>query len=151
MTVQALAAYEVRAFNTAAASENKIHDDEVARRFGFSGALVPGVAVFAYMAHMPVAHWGRAWLERGEAECRFRKPVYDGALTRVTAAEEDGGLTVDVKSGGVHCATGRATMPAQRRAPPAVESLPAGVPPAERPKASETSLAPGLALGIVPM
>ncbi len=27
------------AFNTAAASENRIHDDETARRFGFTGAL----------------------------------------------------------------------------------------------------------------
>lgn len=151
MTVQALAAYEVRAFNTAAASENKIHDDTIARRFGFGGALVPGVVVFAYMAHMPVAQWGRAWLEHGEAECRFRKPVYDGALTRMTAAEEDGGLTLDVESGGIHCATGRATLPARQRQAPPIDSLPTGVPPAERPKASEASLAPGLALGIAPM
>jgi hypothetical protein len=35
--------HSVRAFNLAAASENKIHDDTVARRFGFRGALVPGV------------------------------------------------------------------------------------------------------------
>jgi len=151
MTIQALAAYEVRAFNTAAASENKIHDDSVARRFGFEGALVPGVVVFAYMAHMPVAHWGRPWLERGEAECRFRKPVYDGALTQVTAVEEDGGLALNVESGGVHCATGRATMRAQRLPAPAIHSLPEAIPPAERPKASETSLAAGRALGIVPM
>ena len=79
-------AYEVRAFNTAAASENKIHDDAVARRFGFHGALVPGVEVYAYMAHVPVARWGRAWLEGGAAECRFLKPVYDGAVARVTLA-----------------------------------------------------------------
>ena len=64
------AAYDVRAFNQAAASENKIHDDTVAQRFGFRGALVPGVTVFAYMAHQPVARWGRAWLERGAADCR---------------------------------------------------------------------------------
>ena len=151
MTIQALTAYEVRAFNTAAASENKIHDDSIARRFGFEGALVPGVAVFAYMAHMPVAHWGRAWLERGEAECRFLKPVYDGALVQVTAIEQNEGLTLGVESGGARCATGRATMPTQRRLAPAINSLPAAVPPAERPKASEASLAPGRALGIAPM
>ncbi|MDQ1672325.1 MAG: hypothetical protein QOC98_887, partial [Frankiaceae bacterium] len=28
-------------------AENKIHEDDVARRFGFSGALVPGVELFA--------------------------------------------------------------------------------------------------------
>jgi hypothetical protein len=64
-------AHSVRAVNISASSENKIHDDTVARRFGFRGALVPGVEVFAYMAHVPVAHFGRAWLERGQAECRF--------------------------------------------------------------------------------
>jgi acyl dehydratase len=151
MTIQALTAYEVRAFNSAATSENKIHDDSIARRFGFEGALVPGVAVFAYMAHMPVAHWGRAWLERGEAECRFLKPVYDGALAQVTAMEESGGLTLGVESGGARCAAGRAIISVQRRPAPAIDSLPEAVPPAERPKASETSLAPGRALGIAPI
>jgi acyl dehydratase len=120
------AAYEVRAFNTAAASENKIHDDAVARRFGFHGALVPGVEVYAYMAHMPVARWGRAWLESGAAECRFRKPVYDGA-------------------------SGHAFMPSDRRPAPAVDVLPASTPPAERPPANEAALAPGSALGIRPL
>ena len=151
MTTQALAAYEVRAFNTAAASENKIHDDSVARRFGFEGALVPGVAVYAYMVHMPVARWGRAWLEWGEAECRFLKPVYDGALARVTATEENGGLALVVESGGELCASGRASIPSQRRPGPAIDLFPAATPPAERPKASETSLAPGRALGIAPI
>ena len=55
MTAAVLDPYRVEAFNTAKASENKIHDDEVARRFGFGGGLVPGVDVYAYMAHLPVA------------------------------------------------------------------------------------------------
>ena len=74
MTAPLPAAYEVRAHNGAAASENKIHDDTVAQRFGFKGALVPGVAVFAYMAHQPVARWGRAFLERGARTAGFRSP-----------------------------------------------------------------------------
>ena len=56
-----LEAYRVSAYNTAKQSENKIHDDAVARRFGFSGGLVPGVDVMAYMMHIPVAKWGRAF------------------------------------------------------------------------------------------
>lgn len=146
-----VAAYEVSAFNTAAASENKIHDDSTARRFGFQGALVPGVEVYAYMAHMPVARWGRAWLEGGEANCRFRKPVYDGSLVRVTAPDENEGLTLCVESAGVCCATGRAFMPSDQRPAAAVDALLAGAPPVERPKASEISLAPGRALGIAPL
>src|ERR1700745_2299544 len=67
MTTAALGPYRVEAFNTAKASENKIHDDAVARRFGFGGGLVPGVDVYAYMAHQPVARWGCAWLEHGTA------------------------------------------------------------------------------------
>jgi len=45
MTAAARGPYRVEAFNTAKASENKIHDDAVARRFGFGGGLVPGVDV----------------------------------------------------------------------------------------------------------
>ncbi len=145
-----LAAHEVSAFNTAAASENKIHDDSIARRFGFRGGLVPGVEVYAYMAHMPVERWGRAWLEGGAAACRFLKPVYDGALARVSATEENEQLALAVESAGELCATGRAFLPSDQRPRPVFDSLPLGVPPKERPPASETSLAPGRALGIAP-
>jgi acyl dehydratase len=142
--------HSVRAFNLSAASENKIHDDTVAQQFGFRGALVPGVEVFAYMTHVPVAHFGRAFIERGQAECRFLKPVYDGDIANVSAAAECEGLALAVESAGERCATGRATMPAPRPAPPA-DSLPAGVPPAQRPPASEESLPVGRALGIAPL
>ncbi len=147
----AMAAYEVSAFNTATASENKIHDDAMARRFGFRGGLVPGVEVFAYMAHMPVARWRRRWLESGQADCRFLKPVYDGAVARVTAAEDGDGLELSVMSGQDRCATGRAFIPADGRPAPAIDALPAATPPAERPAATEESLKPGRALGIAPV
>src|SRR5712671_1154970 len=111
MTAIALSPYRVEAFNTAKASENKIHDDAVARRFGFGGGLVPGVDVYAYMAHLPVARWGRDWLERGAAECRFQKPVYDGDIATIAAAEITEGLDLCVESRGEICATGRASLP----------------------------------------
>jgi hypothetical protein len=107
-----LETYRVSAFNTSKQSENKIHDDTVARKFGFSGGLVPGVDVLAYMIHMPVAKWGRAFLERGVIEARFIKPVYDGEFADVTASESDGVLSIDVESKGEHCATGTASLPA---------------------------------------
>src|ERR1700745_2826464 len=103
--------YRVSAFNPAKQSENKIHDDTVARRFGFSGGLVPGVDVMAYMMHLPVAKWGRAFLERGLIEARFVKPVYDGEMADVTGAEKDGVLTIAVESRGQLCATGSASVP----------------------------------------
>src|SRR6185312_8161354 len=98
--------YIVSAYNTAKESENKMHDDTVARQFGFSGGLVPGVDVFAYMMHPPVRKWGRAFLERGLIEARFVKPVYDGEIAEVTADEADGVLTLEVQSRGGLCATG---------------------------------------------
>ena len=80
------AAYEVRANNLSRASENKIHDDSVAQRFGFTGALVPGVEVHAYACHPAVARWGRDWLARGRIESRFLKPVFPGDTLSAIAA-----------------------------------------------------------------
>src|SRR6185437_8956001 len=99
-------------FNVSRQSENKIHDDTVARRFGFRGGLVPGAEVYAYMAHMPVARWGSEWLRRGAAECRFFKPVYEGETVTVTGNERDGALSIEVTSQDGVCATGTATLPA---------------------------------------
>jgi acyl dehydratase len=107
-----LEAYRVQAYNTSKHSENKIHDDAVARRFGFSGGLVPGVDVMAYMVHLPVRKWGRAFLERGLIEVRLVKPVYDGEIADVTAEESGGVLSIEVESKGEICATGTASLPA---------------------------------------
>jgi acyl dehydratase len=104
--------YRVQAYNTAKLSENKMHDDTVAKRFGFSGGLVPGVDVMAYMMHLPVAKWGRAFLERGLIDARFVKPVYDGETADVRGEESNGALSIEVESGGQLCATGSASLPA---------------------------------------
>src|SRR3954462_744799 len=103
--------YRVSAYNTSKHSENKMHDDTVAKRYRFSGGLVPGVDVMAYMMHLPVAKWGRAFLDRGLIEARFVKPVYDGELTDVTGEERDGVLSIQVESRGELCATGSASLP----------------------------------------
>ena len=80
-----LETYRVQAYNTAKLSENKMHDDTVARRFGFSGGLVPGVDVMAYMMHLPVAKWGRAFLERGLIEARFAGCSFSTPLAAATS------------------------------------------------------------------
>lgn len=154
MGATAALAYEVRANNLSRASENRIHDDEVARRFGFTGALVPGVEVHAYACHPVVARWGQDWLAHGAAECRFLKPVYDGALVIATAEPEgEAALALRVESGGALCATGRAWMPADASAAAdaaAAQDRPWNPPPAERPAASEATLAPGTWLCTAP-
>jgi hypothetical protein len=111
--------YRVEAFNTAKQSENKMHDDSVARRFGFSGGLVPGVDVLAYMIHPPVQAWGRAFLERGLIEARFSSPVYDGETVDVIADPDGEGLALRVEGRGTVRASGTAALAAR----PVVPSL----------------------------
>lgn len=142
--------YRVSAYNTAKESENRIHDDAVAQRFGFRGGLVGGVHVYAYMTHLPVQRWGRAWLERGTGEARFGKPVYEGEIAEITAEEDANGLALKVESAGVLCATGRAALPS---AAPSVaigdfQAVPAR---ATRPQADEESLRVGDWLGMNPL
>jgi len=141
--------YRVSAHNTSKLSENKIHDDEVARRFGFSGGLVPGVDVFAYMVHLPVAKWGRAFLERGLIEARFVKPVYDGEIANLTGEESNGVLSIEVESRGQLCATGTASLPASAPSISMADFSAAG-PATERLPVSATSYELGKWLGTVP-
>jgi acyl dehydratase len=143
--------YRVSAFNTAKASENKIHDDDTARRFGFRGGFVGGVNVYAYMSHQPMQLWGRAWLERGTGEARFAKPVYEGDIAEVSAVEDAAGLVLTVHSQGVLCASGRAEMPAVAKPAPSLDDFKHVPPRADRLVASETSLAVGDWLGMVPL
>lgn len=134
------------AFNTATASENKIHDDSVASRFGFTGGLVPGVDVFAYLAHMPMAKWGKDWLTNGQMRARFLKPVYDGDTADVSATDTPNGLDLTIQARGDLCATGTAS---QRGAAAPTTLLPAAAMPdlESRPQASMASLKPGATLG----
>ena len=104
--------YRVQAYNTAKQSENKMHDDTVAKRFGFSGGLVPGVDVMAYMMHRPVAKWGRAFLERGLIDARFIKPVYDGEMAELTAERKQRRAFDPGAQPWPACATGTASLPA---------------------------------------
>lgn len=146
--------YTIQAYNVSHASENKIHDDTVAQKLGFSGGLVPGVEVFAYASHLPLERWGRAFLERGELAAKFSKPVYDGRMATATAVDAtDGTLDIRVESDGVECATGTARLPDKVEAAPSLSAYGYRAPPADlslRPPADEMSLATGLDLSTVP-
>jgi acyl dehydratase len=144
-----LEAYRVSAYNTAKLSENKMHDDNVARRFGFSGGLVPGVDVMAYMMHLPVAKWGRAFLERGLIEARFVKPVYDGEIADVTGEEKNGVLSIEVESRGQLCATGTAALPVSAPSV-SISDFSEAAPAAERRPVNAASYELGKWLGTVP-
>lgn len=145
MEAAGLTRYQVEAQNLSRSSENRIHDDSVARQFGFTGALVPGVEVYAYACHVPVDLWGREWLERGTIECRFAKPVYDGRFARVSADSAGDSLTIHVESDGILCANATARLGQQSTRAPEPHAL--APLPEQRPPADEVSLAPGTLLG----
>lgn len=140
------ASYAARAHNAATASENKIHDDAVARTYGFEGGLVPGVTVYAYLTHPVVAELGRAWLERGTMTTRFVRPCYDGddvAIDAVASGEPDDQV-LELTARRTHdevVATATASLPASRSRPPAVEDYPAAPLPIERVPAADEHVA----------
>jgi hypothetical protein len=90
--------HTVTAVNIDPESTNRIHSDEVARAYGFAGALVPGVELFAYLTTPLVAAWGEAFLERGRLDARFRSPVYDGeqVYVRCSPPRPDGSVDVEL-------------------------------------------------------
>lgn len=141
--------HEVDAFNLSAASENKIHDDTVAQKFGFQGGLVPGVEVYAYMSNLPVRHFGIEWLSSGSAECRFLKPVYDGRKAVASGTPEgDGGLTLKIESENVLCGSGAAALGHGVPAPAVDAYAVAALPDYDaRPDASPDSLVAGQVMG----
>lgn len=143
-----VSAYRVRAHNSARESENRIHDDAVARQFGFTGGLVPGVEVYAYMTRLPVERWGRAWLEHGFATCRFARPVYEDDDLAVERDETEDGQRLSVRRGDEVCATGEAKLAAEGTIP---EIAMPPEPPQDRPSATGKTLAIGILLAMRPL
>ena len=93
--------YVVTTRNTSATSENKIHDDREAQRYGFKGGLVPGTVVYAHMTRPVVARFGEAWLARNSGELALLKPAYEGERLEVRADGQPGGdsRTVHIRVG----------------------------------------------------
>jgi acyl dehydratase len=73
-----MSAYQCVAINHSQAHENRIHSDDVARAYGFTGALVPGVAVFGHMTHPLTNQLGLDWLGHSNVALRLLKPAYNG-------------------------------------------------------------------------
>lgn len=145
--------HRVIARNPSTASENKIHDDETARRYGFRGGLVPGVIDYAYMATPVAAVLGEAWLTSGEASVALVHPLYEGeqaiARARVTAVEDTvcgRRLVFDVwveNPAGERCGVGSAALserPAAVAAPDIIARDPGPLP--EPPPELELATAP---------
>lgn len=138
--------YTVTARNPATESENRIHSDDVAARYGFRGGLVPGVTVYGYVATGLAAD--PQWVARGGAEVRFRRPCYDGDLLEVTLGDDGG---IEVRARDEVCVTGRATTGTTGPDEPDVTSADSAPDVGQRPPASEITLAKGTVLGWIPL
>ena len=127
--------------------ENKIHEDDLARQYGFKGGLVPGVIMYAWMTHPVAEALGVEWLERGQFETRFAKPIYyeEPATIRARVTTKTAGaVTIEVtahNSVGEVCGT--ATLSLERGArpsPPDVAGYAVAPVPVERPRATRAHL-----------
>ena len=153
MSPEPLPDYRVKARNTSSNSENKIHDDATARRYGFRGALVPGVTVYAYLTEPAVAAFGSAWLERGTATVRFLKPVLDGEEVQVTGvvtardAKGAGATVTGATAAEPEAATLSVTLPAGAPTPVNLAMYRQGPLPDSRPEATRETLLALDALG----
>jgi acyl dehydratase len=127
--------------NFATASENKIHDDAVAKQYGFRGGLVPGVTSYGYLAEAVLRERGERFLTGGALAVRFGSPVYEGE--RVTAVVDPAGPMTLRNDSGEECVTGHVGA-AEPDARPAPASAPL---PDHRPGADEHNLAVGTTLG----
>jgi acyl dehydratase len=141
--------FRVRAHNTSADSENKIHDDRVAAAHGFRGGLVPGVEVYGYMVPAILDQFGHDWMARGGINVRFIAPCYEGET--VIARCSDSTVTAETEDGSVY-ASGVVTLrPPDTAATESwahevypVHPLPARE---QRPVASAQTVIPGIVLG----
>ncbi len=152
MSPEVLPEYRVKARNTSSTSENLIHSDETARRYGFAGALVPGVTLYAYVTHSIVEGLGPAWLARGTVNVKFVKPVQEGEELTVTGAiteREVSGVSASVtgRTASGECVVASVTLPAGLPTPVNPTLYGAAPLPAERPPVSREHLASLTTLG----
>lgn len=136
--------HQVVARNYAEASENRIHSDDIARRYGFGGALVPGVAVFGYLTRPLVERFGERWLSGAVASVRFLKPAYDGDRLTIEITDEGPGQRVVCRNAaGTLLATLDSALPARQPEPEDQRLLDAQARSAEREEISWDNVVPG--------
>ncbi|MEC9251795.1 MAG: hypothetical protein VX697_02285 [Pseudomonadota bacterium] len=75
-------------------SENRMHSDVEAQQYGFSGALVPGVAVFGHMTYPLVKQLGESWLNDYWTSIRLAKPAYHNDHLTINHEQEGDRHTV---------------------------------------------------------
>jgi hypothetical protein len=72
---------------------NRIHTTAGAQEYGFKGAFVGGVTLYAWCVPTIVAALGEEWLDHGWVNVRFRRPTYPGTLVTVRVTPQDDGAS----------------------------------------------------------
>ena len=84
---------QISAYAAASGDHNPIHVDEAfAKTTQLGGTIAHGMLVLAFLSEMMTAAFGRAWLETGRLDVRFRAPARPGdtITARTTSAKTDG-------------------------------------------------------------
>lgn len=99
--------WSVRAVNLDEHADNPVHTREGGLAAGYTGAVVAGTTVYAYLTRPVVGAWGAAWVGGGTAELRFHAPVLaDEHLELVPVEGADGNWVIEARTS----AGGRATL-----------------------------------------
>jgi acyl dehydratase len=106
-----MGAHRVVARNFSQTHENKIHSDEIAQKYGFKGALVPGVAVYGHLTHPLVECLGARWLGGSVSSVRFFKPAYHGDQLEILCNEDDSGFHVQCTNAATLLAEMHSSLP----------------------------------------
>jgi 3-hydroxybutyryl-CoA dehydratase len=86
---------QIDAYAAASGDYNPVHIDEAfARATPLGGTIAHGMLVLAFVSDMMTRGFGRAWLESGRLDVRFRSPARPGdtITTRATPVGQDGRL-----------------------------------------------------------
>lgn len=131
------------AYNPVPDSENRIHGDEIARKHGFRGGLVPGVVVSAYLLDPAVRAFGIDALQNSYAEAIVHKPLYDGSAfeVRIESQDDHGYRALLVDAEGTRCAEGSFALARAPAQAPVMTNAPRAPRRAERPEATRKVLA----------
>ena len=115
-----MTSWTAEALNTAPNSDNKIHGDTLAKRYGFEGGLVPGVTISAYLVHPAIELWKEDWLDRGFANCCITSPLYDKETFTVDIDDSNKNRlnTTLVRSNGVVSANAEVSITSELPYPP---------------------------------
>lgn len=131
------------AYNPVPNSENRIHGDDVARKHGFRGGLVPGVVISAYLLDPALRSYGVDALRGSYADVVVHKPLYDGARfeVRVESSDDGGCRAALFDSEGTRCGDATFVRSRQPEQLPVFDpSMPRAPKPPDRPAATRTVL-----------